>query len=162
MNASSTSNDQPDNESGPGKGQKSRLDRELAEILSKTGSSLPPEPIPITKYRQKPRSPKQPSSYDWRKQWRQVMDVLTAVPILTALAFGVLCTLVGDSSQLLAELFALAAVVVLLAPIVTRMRTGSGSSWPKIWRGQVMNSRPPQENPVDQIKRWFQSRPPRQ
>jgi hypothetical protein len=164
VSASSTSNNQPDNESDPNKSGESRLDRELAEILSRTGSNLPPipaEPISITKYRQKLRPTRSSASMDWSKQGRQVLDVITAVPLLTALALGVLCAMVGNSSQLLAELFALAAIVVLLAPIVTRMRSGRGSNEPKLWRGQVMNSSPMQENPLDQVKRWFQSRPPR-
>jgi len=139
---------------------RSRLDREVDEILSKA-STTPPPPIPFKERVARKAATTRRRGPDLRSIGSRALGWLTAVPILSALALAILATLVGDASSLLARLLAIAAVAMLLYPIVRQARGGATPSTPKMWRGQMLESRPLPTSPLDQIKRWFRPRPPR-
>ncbi|MGI8405456.1 MAG: hypothetical protein ACR2OE_11960 [Thermomicrobiales bacterium] len=154
--------DDPNNDSAPKPPEssgRSRLDREVDEILTHTMKSNPLPPIPFKQRvaEKRSRMPHPPAA----SPWYEVQRILTAIPILTALACAILCVMVAGASPLLARLFAIAAVVALIYPIVLHLRGGSKPAGPQLWRGQVMDTRPPQASPLDEVKRWFRSRPPR-
>ncbi|HWV36724.1 MAG TPA: hypothetical protein VNZ55_13900 [Thermomicrobiales bacterium] len=139
---------------------RSRLDREVEEILSKA-SATPPPPIPFKERVARKTSTSRWRGPDLRSLGTRALGWLTAIPILTALALAILAMLVGDASPLLARLLSIAAVAMLLYPIVRQARGGAAPSTPKMWRGQMLESRPLPTSPLDQIKRWFRPRPPR-
>lgn len=166
MSTPSTAFPDPDDGSGndstpkPESSARSRLDREVDEILTNTMSSNPLPPIPF-KQRVAEKRARMPHPPATASTWHEVQRILTAIPILTALACAILCVMVAGASPLLARLFAIAAVVALIYPIVIHLRGGSRSTGPQLWRGQAMDSRSPQSSPLDEVKRWFRSRPPR-
>jgi len=139
---------------------RSRLDREVEEILSKA-SATPPPPIPFKERVARKTSTSRWRGPDLRSLGTRALGWLTAIPILSALALAILAMLVGDTSPLLARLLAIAAVAMLLYPIFRQARGGAAPSTPKMWRGQMLESRPLPTSPLDQIKRWFRPRPPR-
>jgi len=139
---------------------RSRLDREVEEILSKT-SATPPPPIPFKERVARKAATTRRHGPDFRSIGTRALGWLTAIPILSALALAILAMLVGDASPLLARLLAIAAVVMLLYPIFRQARGGATPSSPKMWRGQMLEGRPLPTSPLDQIKRWFRPRPPR-
>lgn len=153
-----SNNDSPPNPSEPS--GRSRLDREVDEILTHTMKS---NPLPLIPFKQRvaEKRARMPHSPAAATSWHDVQRILTAVPILTALACAILCVMVASASPLLARLFAIAAVAALIYPIVLHLRGGSKPAGPQLWRGQVMDARPPQSSPIDEVKRWFRSRPPR-
>lgn len=154
--------DKDSNSSPSGTPKRSRLDREIDDILTQSTKTNPLPPIPFKqRVSEKRRATPAPSPSTPQLPMRDFAKILTAYPILTSLAFAILCSMVGDASPLLARLFALAAVVALVYPIVVSVRGGSGDAGPKLWRGQVIDIHQSPSSPVEQVKRWFRSRPPR-
>lgn len=156
-------NDESNNDSTPNPSEppgRSRLDREVDEILTHTMKSNPLPPIPFKQRvaEKRARVPRPPAA---ASSWHDVQRILTAIPILTALTCAILCVMVAGASPLLARLFAIAAVVALVYPIVIHLRGGTKATGPQLWRGQLMDSRSPHLSPLEEVKRWFQSRPPR-
>lgn len=132
--------------------QKSRLDREIDEILarSETDRPLPPPPTPI-----RPRVTKTSPSIPPR------LASLLQVPILQALLLALAAWIVADLSALLANLLALGAVVCIILPMVRGVRPTSGSVAPetRMWRGQVIDLRPEQpRTPVESLRDWWNTR----
>ncbi len=134
--------------------QKSRLDREIEEILSRSEAEqqLPPPPTPI-----RPRPVR-------TSPWIAPRVVAIAqVPILQALVLGIAAWLISDLSQLLANLFALAAVMCIILPMVRGARPSPSSpeiaSETRMWRGQVIDTRPQQpRTPVESLRDWWNAR----
>jgi hypothetical protein len=153
------SNDDP-NASPSDSPKRSRLDREIDDILTQSTRTNPLPPISF-KQRVSEKRPPSPSPAISQIPMRDIMKALTAFPILTSLAFAILCSMVGDTSPLFARLFALAAAVALVYPIVVSIRGGATETGSKLWRGQVIDINPSPSSPVEQVKRWFRSRPPR-
>ncbi len=139
---------------------RSRLDREVDEILTQTIKSNPLPPIPF-KQRVAERRAQMPHPKVANTRWRDFTRIVTAVPLLTSFALAVICAMMADSSPLLARVFAVAAVAVLIYPIVIHVRGGSTPNGPQLWRGQVMDLSETGPSPVDQLKRWIHSRPPK-
>ena len=134
--------------------QKSRLDREIEEILSRSEAErqLPPPPTPIRphKVRTAPSVPPR-------------VLAIARVPILQALVLGIAAWLVSDLSQLLANLLALAAVVCIILPMVRGVRPSPSSptiaSETRMWRGQVIDTRPQQpRTPMESLRDWWNAR----
>jgi hypothetical protein len=132
--------------------QKSRLDREIEEILSRSEAEqrLPPPPTPI-----RPRPVRTTPSIPPR------VVAVARVPIIQALGLGVAAWLVNDLSQLLANLLALAAVVCIILPMVRGVRPSTPTivSETRMWRGQVVDTRPQQpRTPVETLRDWWNAR----
>jgi hypothetical protein len=148
----SANNTSPEDESG-----KSRLDREIEEILAKNDTirHLPPPPKAPA---QRPRSTTARQSLDDIIPPR-VMKLLST-PIILALAFGLLAYLVRGFSPLLANLASFFAVACILLPMVQRFRGPSGRApgETRMWRGQVVDMRPRNRSPFDGLRDWWDSR----
>ncbi|MDQ3655138.1 MAG: hypothetical protein M3457_08675 [Chloroflexota bacterium] len=139
---------------------KSRLDRELDEILSKNENIrlLPPPPQAPKAPRSKPSPPRAGSSFESMIP-PKAMDLMTS-PIVLALGLAIVALLVSGISALLANMLSLAAVVCIMLPMMQRFR-GRPTAPPDIrmWRGQVVDSEPPQQpSPIDAARDWWKSR----
>ena len=147
-----------------GKTPSSRLDREVAEILART-QSTPPPPIPLRerleqKTRAQTAKARQIRNANTRSTIVHYLEPLMRYPIITAVCFGILCAMFSDISSLLAHLFAIAAVVMLLYPIIRSLTVPQQSSTSaKMWRGQTFQAPPtPRPSPLEDLKRRFRSR----
>jgi hypothetical protein len=142
----------PDGGSG-----KSRLDRELEEILSKNENIrlLPPPPKPPKK---KPSVLASGRSIDSMIPPR-VRRILSA-PIVVALGLALIALFVADVSPLLSNVLSLAAVVCLLLPMVQRFRGPSAPPETRMWRGKVIDTRPHthHQSPLDSVRDWWNAR----
>lgn len=142
--------------------RRSRLDREVNEILAKAQRDAPLPPTPISSRRKQPTPPA--TTNRARQIGATIIDTLLTVPLLTALGFGIACAVVAPSSRLLATIFAILALAMVVLPYVRLARRASqpGNDGPKMWRGQVMDAprRPEfgQETPADKISHWFNNR----
>lgn len=142
---------------------KSRLDRELEEILSRNDNiRLLPPPPQAQKASKTPRPrltpPRAGSSFESLIPPR-ARELLKA-PIVIALGLAILALMVAGVSALLANLLGLAAVACIVMPMAQRFR-GRPSAPPdvRMWRGQVMDAKPPQQpSPLDAARDWWKSR----
>jgi len=137
---------------GPGK---TRLDRELDEILSKNENIrlLPPPPKP-SRPRAVPLGPK-PSVAGMVPQ--RFHGLLTA-PIVVALGLAVVALLLADLSPLLANLLGLAAVVCIIHPMFQRFRRPATPPETRMWRGREIDVPPQREpSPLDGVRDWWKS-----
>ncbi len=143
-----------------GSAGKSRLDRELDEILSKNENIrlLPPPPQATKLPKPKPAPPRSGSSIESMIP-PKVIDLMTS-PIVLALGLAIAALLVSGISALLANMFSLAAVVCIMLPMVQRFRgRPTGPPDIRMWRGQVIDSKPPQQqSPIDAARDWWKSR----
>lgn len=139
---------------------KSRLDRELDEILSKNENIrlLPPPPQASRPSKAKP-APRQSVSSIESMIPPKARELITS-PIILALGLAIVALLVSDVSALLATLLSLAAVVCIVTPMVQRFRRRpSAPPDVRMWRGQVIDSQPPaQPSPLDAAREWWKSR----
>lgn len=141
---------------GPGK---SRLDRELDELLAKNENIrlLPPPPQAPKPSRAKPAPLHADSSFGSAIPPRA--RELMASPIVVALGLAIAALLVADFSALLANVLGLAAVVCIVLPMVQRFRRPTAPPDIRMWRGQVIDSQPPrQPSPIDHARDWWKSR----
>lgn len=142
----------------PASSKKSRIDREIEEILSRSDNVLPLPPRDSRRTRpsiQRPVAGPSPSSLsNTAAQWHT--QILSA-PLLLGLFAAILAFIISGSSPLLANLFAFAAVVLVLLPIVQRFRSPGSAPEAKMWRGQVIDPRAGESSPISQIRRWWSS-----
>lgn len=142
---------------------KSRLDRELDEILSKNENIrlLPPPPAGPKTARPTRIKPKVgPVQQSAQSMIPPRARELLASPVILAVALAIVALLVSGLSPLLANLLCLAAVACVVAPMVQRFR-GRPSAPPEIrmWRGQVIDTTSPkQPTPIDAVRDWWRSR----
>src|SRR5690348_4376884 len=80
--------------------RRSRLDREVNEILAKAQREQPLPPTPISSRRPQQPLPLPPVNRA-RQVFATVAETLLAVPLLTALGLGIACAVVAPSSRLL-------------------------------------------------------------
>jgi hypothetical protein len=135
---------------------KSRLDRELEEILSKNENiRLLPPPPKATKT--KPSIPAAPSSLT--TTFPKVLGRIASAPILVALILGIVAYLISDLSQLIANLLCVAAVVCIILPMVQRFRRPAPEPQTRMWRGQTFEVREESSsNLLDSLRTWWNSR----
>jgi hypothetical protein len=137
---------------------KSRLDREIDEILEKKMK----EPIPFRPRQQtQGRHPNQTSPL--RQQAERAWQWLSSMPLAMAYAFVFLAILVHDASPLLALLLCTAAVVAIWYPGIRRLLKPASAATPdvKYWRGRPYASEiksAVSRSPVDSLKRYFDRR----
>jgi len=142
---------------GSAPSSKSRVDREIEEILSRSENVLP---LPPREFRPKrppvQKRPQAPSSSfsDLTARWG---PKVLAAPILLALGVALFSVLIAGSSPLLANLFAFIAVVLVLYPIIQRFRHPSTAPEARMWRGREIDSRLDQPSPISQLKQWWSS-----
>lgn len=122
--------------------KQSRLEREVEEILARTGGVDEKRHQRGAMTHLKPRSrPRQRGPRSW-----PALDHLPkighfsngALALLGCLIAAALAVLVHGFSPLLANVFALLSVVMLLAPIVVQYRR-PGNRESKMWRGRVID-----------------------
>lgn len=153
MQSTSSSKD-PDKSQG-----KSRLDRELEEILSKDDNirHLPPPPK-----RPKPRQLNAPSSPVSSINIPPRAMKLLSSPVILALVLAVVALFISDVSRLLASVLCLAAVACILWPMLERFRRPSNAvSDTKMWRGRVYEIERPSASgrtPIDSARDWWNAR----
>ncbi len=143
-----------------GSSGKSRLDRELEEILAKNENIrlLPPPPEQPKPNRTRTPSPKVGSAPG--SMIPPQARTLMASPIVVALGLAIAAVLVAGFSALLANLLGLAAVVCILYPMAQRLkRKPTAPPDIRMWRGQVIDAKPPQQpSPLDAAREWWKSR----
>lgn len=142
---------------GSASSSKSRVDREIEEILSRSENVLPlppPESRPRRPSIQKPPEAASPSLSDLTARWG---PRVLAAPILLALGAALMSVVIAGSSPLLANLFAFIAVFFVLYPIIQRFRRPSAAPETRMWRGRVIDPRLDQPSPISQIKQWWSS-----
>lgn len=135
---------------------KSRLDREIDEILEKKSK----EPIKFQSHSrvQKQRKPTSPSAV--REQAPGAWDMMKRMPIAMAYLFVFAAMLADGFSPLLALLLCTAAVASLWVPGIlrlTRPAPDTGSDV-KYWRGQpyqLQFKSAVSRSPIDSLKRYF-------
>lgn len=136
-------------------GGKSRLDRELEEILSKNDSIrlLPPPPS-----QKKPTSRPTPIRTGTPAIPPAVSRWLD-VPIIQALVLAFLALLLRDISALIANTLCFVAVACIMFPIVRGFQRPAAAPPTQMWRGRSFEVTPP-KNPtlIDSIRAWWSSR----
>lgn len=136
---------------------KSRLDREIDEILSRNDNirRLPSPPKPP---RRNPVRLPEPRALSAAVPAR--VRRLAAAPIILALGLAFVAYLVADLSPFLANLLCLVAVVCIILPMAQRFRRPSSPPETRMWRGRVIDSRPASDtqSPLDGMRDWWKSR----
>ena len=147
---STTSPDPPD--------ERSRLDREIDEILERNDNIrlLPPPPTPK---RQRP-SPSQSLSSATSTLPAPLQRALR-VPLVQAFLLVIVAIMIDGVSPLLANVLCAAAVLCIIVPIVTQWRRPGAMPESRTWRGREID--PPSrfaspESPIDRARRWWSSR----
>lgn len=142
----------------PDSSKKSRIDREIEEILARSDNVLP---FPPQEDRRKRPSISRhlgtPSTSSLPDAATQFGTQMLGAPILLGLFTAILAFIISGSSQLLANLFAFAAVSLVLLPIIQRFRRPTSAPETKMWRGQAIDPRSDESSPISQIKRWWSS-----
>lgn len=137
---------------------KSRLDREIEEILEKKSR----EPI---QFRSHPRvqEHQSKSTPDLQVKLRDGWQRLLAMPLALAYAAVILGVLVHDASPLAALLLSTVAVAALWVPGIRNLvqPTTAQSSGVKYWRGRPYTTEiksAVSRSPIDSLKRYFDRR----
>ena len=147
----------PPTETPPnGDSGKSRLDRELDEILSKNENIrlLPPPPKP-------PKSKPTPirSATSTNLAIPPVVQRVLAIPIVLALVLAIVAMLVADFSPFIANVLCFAAVLSIILPIVQRFRGPATPPETRMWRGEVIDVKPQSQSGsiLDSVRNWWNS-----
>ena len=135
---------------------KSRLDREIEEILAKKAQ----EPINLNQRRKEKQ--RQERRTQWSELGRSIWQSITLNPLILALMSALIAMLIGDSSRLLALVFGTIAVGALWVPGLRRLM-GFDNHQNEIhyWRGQAYA--PPSvssqhRSPLEILKNMFYRR----
>lgn len=139
--------------------QKSRLDRELDEILTKKSK----EPIPFSSHPKAPKTKGKAATENGLGLVRDAWSFLKSFPLLMAFVFAIAARMVVDASPLLALFFALGTVLSLYVPGIVRLSQPADTGKPEVkyWRGKPYTSQVKDavsRHPVDSIKRYFDRR----
>lgn len=132
---------------------KSRLEREIEEILERTERENPlPPPTPI---RPDVKGPLE----DFTSRVRMpdigtgARRLLESASILVALMAAIIALMVSEISPFLATIAAVAAVVALFWPVVTSSR--APRSMPKTWRGTTYTGRQDPPETITRVQEWL-------
>lgn len=137
---------------------KSRLDREIDEILEKKSK----EPIPF-RPRSQTRGRLDSSALNTQARARQAWQRLSRMPLALAYALVFIAMLVRDVSPLLVLLLCTAAVVAIWLPGIRRLFRPASAGTPTVnyWRGRPYASEVKSaisRSPIDSLKRYFDRR----
>jgi hypothetical protein len=136
-----------------GEGSKSRLDREIDEILARNDNirHLPPPPKVS---RPRPIKTKQPAIPPMAMRF-------LSTPIFLALILAIIAYLLRDVSTLLANILVTLAVASIIWPIVQQFRRPAQTPTSQMWRGQVFEARPPSSTtPLESLRSWWNRQRP--
>ncbi len=133
---------------------KSRLDRELDEILAKKSK----EPIAFRSH-QKVKQQRSGLT-DWQLQAKSAWKRIAAIPLLLAFMLVIVAMLVHGFSPLLALVLSTGAVAAILVPAIRGVIRPSMPSTTdvKYWRGRPYTTEiksAVSRSPIDSIKRYF-------
>lgn len=145
----------PDDREPDQSAHRSRLDQEIDEILSKTSADSLPPPSRRPSLRAMPGGRPQPRPIP------RLRGASGAFWMGAALVIAFVAFLVADASPLLANILAVVALVCFVMPVIQRFRRPKQVPEAKMWRGQVIDDRPRQSNPLDDIRAWWDRRRPR-
>lgn len=139
---------------------KSRLDRELEEILSKKAKDRPREPIQFSSHPNAPKTKGAKLVADSREVLSDIWYPLARMPLLLAFVMAIVAKLVSGFSPLLALVFAAWAVGALWWPGLKNLGAAREPDSPnvKYWRGRAYGTEikdAVSRHPVDSIKRYF-------
>jgi hypothetical protein len=137
---------------------KSRLDREIDEILEKKSK----DPIPF-RPRQRTEDRRPTNAAPLRQQAERSWQWISRMPLAMAYALVFMAMLVDDVSPLAALLLSTAAVVAIWYPGIRRLVKPASAASPdvKYWRGRPYASEiksAVSRSPVDSLKRYFDRR----
>jgi hypothetical protein len=138
------------------KPEKTKLEREIEEILQRAERDNPlPPPTPIDSRRRKPvDDPRENFSLpDFGKTARHWLNT---APMLVAFIAAILAVIVSDFSALLATLCATAAVVALFWPVVASMRAPEPQQ--KMWRGRPYETQADQPQALSRVQDWLRKK----
>ena len=135
---------------------KSRLEREIEEILERTERENPlPPPTPIR--------PEVKGPIDDFASKVKVPDIggtarrlLESASIFVALIAAIIAMMLGSVSPFLATIAAVASVVALFWPVVTSSR--APRSMPKTWRGTTYTGRQDPPEAVIRVQEWLRKK----
>lgn len=135
--------------------KKTRLEREIEEILARAEKENPlPPPTPIRPRRKAPgeymRNLQAPAIGPSLRRW------LDTAPMLVAFAAALIGVIIRDVSPFLATVAAVAAVVALFWPVVTHYR--APRSGPKMWRGRELDTNPEPPQSVTKFQDWLRKK----
>lgn len=136
----------PQNDGEP----KSRLDRELEEILSRNDNILHLPPPPKVKPQRKPTP---------RPTVPPKLVKFVSTPMVSAVLIALVAYFLRDVSQVVANVLCFLAVACIIWPVVQRLRQPQQAPGATMWRGQVYQMGPPAEPTiVDSLRTWWNSR----
>lgn len=136
--------------------KKTRLEREIDEILERAQREQPlPPPTPI-----RPRARKSPNEIVQNiripsigasmRRW------LDAAPLLVAFVAAIIGVMIRDVSPFLATIAATAAVVALFWPVVASFR--APQSGVKMWRGREYDTSPEPPQTIRRFQEWLRKK----
>ena len=142
---------------------KSKLDRELEEILTRKSKELPREPIQFSSHPRAPKTKGRKAVGDLREVLSDLWYPLARMPLLLAFVLAIAARLVSGFSPLLALLLAAWAVGALWWPGLKSLGAAKEPENPnvKYWRGRPYSTDlrdVVSRHPVDSIKRYFDRR----
>ena len=139
---------------------KSKLDRELEEILTKKAKDRPREPIQFSSHPRAPKTKGAKAAGDAREVLRDIWYPLARMPLLLAFVLAIAARLVSGFSPLLALILAAWAVGAIWWPGIKRLSAANEPDLPdvKYWRGRQYSSGikdAVSRHPIDSLKRYF-------
>lgn len=142
---------------------KSKLDRELEEILTKKSREKPLEPIPFSSHPNAPKTKGAEAIINIREVLHSLWLPLSKMPLLLAFVLVFAARLVNGISPLLALILCAWAVGSLWWPGIKRLAAPADAGKPdvKYWRGRAYTSEikdAVSRHPVDSLKRYFDRR----
>lgn len=142
---------------------KSKLDRELEEILTKKSKDRPREPIQFSSHPRAPKTKGAKAVGDIREVLSDMWYPLARMPLLLAFVLAIAARLVSGVSPLLALILSAWAVGAIWWPGIKRLGAASDHGKPdvKYWRGRAYTSQAKDlvsRHPVDSLKRYFDRR----
>lgn len=132
---------------------KSRLEREIEEILERTERENPlPPPTPI---RPDVKGPMEDftSKVKMPDVGTSARRLLESASIFLALAGAIIALMLSNISPFLATIAAVASVVALFWPVVTASRAPRAT--PKTWRGTTFDARQEPPQAIIRFQEWL-------
>jgi hypothetical protein len=136
---------------------KSKLEREIEEILERVEREHPlPPPTPIRSRMKQTANEELRSKVSLNDIGATARRWLDTAPLLVAFGAAIVAILVRDVSPFLATIVATGAVVALFWPVVASMR--GPRDMPKSWRGQTYTPRQDPPEFVLRLRSWLRDK----
>ena len=143
--------------------EKSRLDREIDEILTKKAQERLKDPIPFSSHPRAPKSRTHSSLSDLGRGAQDVWRMVSRFPLVLAFIAAIAAMLVSDFSTFLALIFGVVTVWAIWWPGLKRLGAASTDGQPdiKYWRGKAYTSQikdVASRHPLESLKRYISRR----